>query len=185
MRYAAIVASTVLLSATAFSSCTCGRQVDQPERPAGFPVALPKSTAAPRAQAPTPTMHPHQAPKEVAQAGQTPTPPAGVPDNFPKDVPIYKDAHLAAVQNLANDAHNVIFQTADSVPQIHQYYEDTLTHSGWSVTQQYQRANHSFMSFRKGKMIANVTVAEDPNNPGKQVIAIMYEEEKPLDFDEF
>ena len=34
-------------------------------------------------------------------------------------------------------------------------------------------------------MIANVTVAEDARKPGQQVIAIMYEEQKPLDFDEF
>jgi hypothetical protein len=29
------------------------------------------------------------------------------------------------------------------------------------------------------------TIAEDPQNPGKQVIAVMYEQEQPLEFDEF
>jgi len=41
------------------------------------------------------------------------------------------------------------------------------------------------MSFKKGDMVANVTIAEDPKNPGQQILAVMYEQEKPLDFDEF
>jgi hypothetical protein len=60
-----------------------------------------------------------------------------------------------------------------------------MAKNGWQMTQQVQRSTHAFISFKKGAMIANLTVAEDVQNPGKQVIAIMYEEEKPLDFDEF
>src|SRR5262249_48866261 len=120
---------------------------------------------------------------QIAEA--IPTPPAEVPKDFPQDVPIFKDASLAAVQDLANDAHNVVFQTNSPVPDVYKFYQERMTKSGWQVTQQFQRAEHAVLSFKKGNMIANLTVAQDARNPGKQVIAIMYEEQKPLDFDEF
>jgi hypothetical protein len=53
------------------------------------------------------------------------------------------------------------------------------------VTQQFQRPDHAFFTFQKGDLIANLTVAPDVNDSTKQVIAIMYEHQQPLEFDEF
>ncbi len=185
MRYANGAVMGMLLSSMAFSSCTCHQQSTEApplsERPTGFHASAPTRTPVQHAQAPTATV-PQAAPPQVAQAA---TPAAEMPADFPKDVPVYKDAALTQVQSLANNAHNVIFRTAAPVTDVAQFYQDTLTRSGWNVTQQFSRGNHAFATFRKGNLVANVTVAEDVKTPGQQVIAIMYEEDKPPDFDEF
>ena len=187
MRYVCVVASSLVLGAAIFSSCTCHQQVSQPpafqEPPSGFHVAGPKVTPQMRVQAPTVT--PATPPGPQVAAGPSPTPPGEVPADWPKDVPIYKDAALNRVQNLANNAHNVIFSTPDKIPNVTSFYQDKMTSAGWKITEQFQRENHAFFKFEKGNMVANVTVAQDVHNPGKQIIAIMYEEQQPLPFDEF
>jgi hypothetical protein len=125
---------------------------------------------------------PRATPAPVVEAKPTPE---NLPADFPSDLPVYKDASLADVQNLANDAHNVIFKTTGSIPDVYSFYESQMRKNGWEVTQQLQRSTHAFLSFKKGDLIANLTVAADAQNAGKQVIAIMYEHQKPLEFEEF
>ena len=185
MRNVSLVASGILLSAALFTSCTCHKEVSPPPSstfeapPSGFhasglqitPRVMEVAKATPAA-APTP--------QQAAEAKPT----AVMPPDFPPDVPLYKDAALSDVQDLANSAHNVIFRTGDSIPNIFGFYDAQMRKNGWQVTQQVQRSTHAFISFKKGDMIANLTIAEDSQNPGKQVIAIMYEQQKPLDFEE-
>jgi hypothetical protein len=183
MRHVTGVAAAVLLSAMMFNSCTCQKDVAPlptglKDQPAGFHASESNKTPQLKVQAPTAT----PAPEQVAAAG-TPTPAAEVPQDFP--VPVFNGASVAQVQSLANDAHNVIFHTAAPINDLYNFYQDKLTHDGWKVTQQFQRSGHAFMSFKKGDLVANVTMVEDGKNPGQQVLAIMYEKEKPLDFDEF
>lgn len=184
MRHIGAIGTGTVLSAMLFASCTCHEQVaERPafqEPPSGFHAAQSPG----HAQA-APTLTPEKAPPQEVAAAPTETPAAQIPEDFPKEVPIYKDAAVAQVQSLANNAHNVIFSTAAPVADVSAFYHQQLTQSGWRVTQEFSRGNHSFMSFQKGNMITNVTVAEDIHHPGKQFIAIMYEEQKPLDFDEF
>jgi hypothetical protein len=108
-----------------------------------------------------------------------------VPASFPKDVPIFKDATLSQVQDLANEAHNVIFSTAAPVKEVSSYYRDKMKSTGWKVSEEFERSGHAFMKFEKGDMVANVSIVEDASQPGKQIIAIMYEQVQPLPFDEF
>ena len=182
-------ATGILLSAALFASCTCHKEVAPPpsavpQAKSGFHASEQKPTPQAQVQAPTATPAP-QAPQQMAGAEATPTTPADLPADFPKDLPVFKDAAVTQVQPLANDAHNVIFSTSGTVNDVFGFYQSKMAGSGWKVTQQFQRDKHAFISFQKGNLIANVTVAEDVRNPGKQVIAIMYEEQKPLDFDEF
>ncbi|MFI5394580.1 MAG: hypothetical protein ACHQ9S_03515 [Candidatus Binatia bacterium] len=192
MRYVMVAVSGVLFGAAVFSSCTCHQQVGQPsasfqEPPSGFHASGSKSTPQMRAEVPTitPAARAAATSPQLAEAAPTQTPPAGVPADFPKDVPIYKDAALARVQDLANNAHNVIFNTAAPVAEVFSFYQDKMTGAGWKITEQFSRSGNGFMKFEKGSMVANLTVAEDAQNPGKQIIAIMYEEVQPLPFDEF
>jgi hypothetical protein len=186
MRYMSVVTTGILLGAAAFSSCTCHEQVAQKaafqEPRSGFHASQPSPQA--RAAAPTATAA-KAAPQEVAEAAGTPTAAVQIPEDFPKDVPIFTDAVVAQVQDLPNKAHNVIFNTAAPIPDVSSFYQEHLTRAGWRVTQQFSRSNHAFLSFQKGALIANVTIAEDVHHPGQQVIAIMYEEQQPLEFDEF
>lgn len=183
-----IVASAILLSATLFTSCTCHKDISPPpstslnKPPSGFPVVSGTKIAPRQMEVAKATPEAAPTPPQVAAANPTP---ANMPADFPPDVPVYKDAALSEVQNLANNAHNVIFRTDDPIPKVFDFYQDQMRKNGWQSTQQVQRSTHGFISFKKGNMIANLTIAEDVQNPGKQVIAIMYEQEKPLDFEEF
>ena len=186
MRYASVIATGVLLSTALFTSCTCEKAVPPPptttsdvfeERP-GLGKAPAKQAAAPTATA-------GKAPERVAAAPTAPAVAPELPHDFPSEVPVFKGAALSQVQDLPNDAHNVIFSTSAPVSDVMHFYHDQLSKAGWHVTQQFDRPNHAFMTYQKGNMQANVTIAEDTHNPGQQVIAIMYEEQKPLDFDEF
>ena len=186
MRYTSIVASGCLLSAALFSSCTCHKDVSAPPStfeapPSGFHASGAKITP----HAPVMAKATPAAPATPQQAADANATPPDMPADFPKDVPVYKDAALEQVQSLANDAHNVIFKTGDTIPNVFQFYETQMGKNGWQITQRVQRDTHAFIGLKKGDMIANLTIAEDAQNPGKQVIAIMYEQEKPLQFEEF
>jgi len=65
------------------------------------------------------------------------------------------------VQDLPNDAHNVIFTTDKPVSNITGFYRKQLEDAGWKLTQNAERGNHAFVSFKRGNMIANIQVAED------------------------
>jgi hypothetical protein len=188
MRHVTGIVTGVLLSAGLFTSCTCSRDVAPPE-PAPFDAA--KSGFHASGGQSTPQQHvqlakPTPAAAPAAQVAEVPpTPPKDIPADFPPDVPIFKDASIEQVQDLANDARNVVFNTAAPVAEVYSFYQERMRNSGWAITQQFQRPNHAFVTFKKGKMLANLTVSEDERNPGHQVIAIMYEEEKPTDFPEF
>lgn len=183
IRVRTMIFAAATLVGFSMSSCTCQR--DQPPLPTGDSQTfkernsgLAKKSHTPKqVAAATPTVKQ----PEVAAAEPTPE----LPKDFPSDVPVYGDAKLDQVQDLPNNAHNVIFKTAGSVSEVNHFYHDKLSKAGWNVKQQFERGNHAFMTYQKGNMIANVTIAEDARTPGQQVIAVMYEEEAPLPFDEF
>src|SRR5216684_1340834 len=120
MRHTSVVGTGLLLSAALFSSCTCHKELAPiSQAPPAFEghsgwSASASATPQAHAQAPTATPAAKQPPEQVA-AASTPTVPAAIPDDFPKDVPIYKGAAVTQVQGLANNAHNVIFTTSAPV----------------------------------------------------------------------
>ena len=147
MRYS-VIATGMLLSTVVFASCTCHKDVAPPptfpERSTGFSVSGAKPS--PKvAQAATPT--PAAAAPQMAQ-GPTSTP-VQLPSDFPPDVPVFKDASVTQVQSLANNAHNVIFQTTAPVADVAKFYRDKMREGGWKATQEFQREQHAFASFSK------------------------------------
>jgi hypothetical protein len=177
------VVTGALVCATLFSSCTCHKQIETtppiPEAKPGLQMKEVKRRDLPRA--PMPTAHGD----EMAAAEATPTVAVQIPQDFPADVPVFKDATLAQVAELANNAHNVVFRTQAAVADVATFYQESMTKSGWKITQQMSRGNHAFFTFQKGDMLANVTIAEDIHAPGSQVIAIMYEKQEPLEHEDF
>ena len=190
MQRRSMILAAVAVGLLPFSSCTC--QPEAPEAPqkvadrrTGFgavttPRKLPErieGQITPRdleAQA-APTLPPKKATPDQSS----------VPDNFPEGVPIPEGSHVMAVQSLANDAHNVIFATEGDTPQIFDLYKKSMGSSGWGhPTQEYQGKEQSFLSFKKGDTITNISVSKDPKS-GQRIIAVMYYEEKPLPFPEF
>ncbi len=174
--------------ASVVSSCTCHRDVEQvaevpasAQRPAGFrsshPTVVVPTVSAPQAMPPT-----------VPQVAPPLTPPAGVaglPGDFPADVPLMKDAEVAMVQQLPGDARNVLLRTEDDRKTVYEFYQKDLPEKGWVLEQHYQAKEQSFLGFRKGKTIVNMVITQDPKTPGKQLVAIMYQEDRPPEFGDF
>src|SRR5262245_51150877 len=97
MRYTGVVGTSILLSAGLFASCTCHQQVTQQQQPgfqepsSGFHASGSKPTPQAQAQAPPAAglgLGAKTPPAQVA-AAPSPTAPAAVPSDFPKDVPIF------------------------------------------------------------------------------------------------
>src|SRR5262249_13525257 len=177
--------AALLLGLLPFSSCTCFQETPPPPAPKvaarpgfGTGITTRKPPEPPPAQAVVP---------QVAEPKPPPTIPATpeqakVPDNFPEGIPIPEGSQVMAVQHLANDARNVIFSTESDAPQLFSLYKDSMKGSGWGEpTQQYQGQDTSFLSFKKGDTITNISVSKDPKS-GKRIVAVMYYEEQPLPF---
>ena len=174
----------VAASLLSFGSCTCHDET--PEKPAKLaerPLAfvtprkpeLPQARSTPQAVAAPPTV-----PSAKATPDQT-----SLPENFPEGVPLPYGGKVMAVQNLANNARNVVFSSDGDTPDLFNLYKNTMSGSGWGKpTQEYQGKDQSFLSFKRGDTITNVSVSKDPKT-GKRIVAVMYYDEKPLPFPEF
>jgi hypothetical protein len=182
-----VIASALALT---FSSCTCSSTA--PEAPptpqaraGGFGGMLrtPNERALPDVAKGVAT----PSSVEARPAPTLPTAPAEakLPDDFPSDVPVFEGAKVAQVQQLANNAHNVIFTVEDAeAPKVYEFYKNDMEHSGWKTEQQFTGNDQSFLSFKKDKTVTNVSISKDPKS-GKRVIAVMYYQEEPLPFPEF
>lgn len=182
MRYAK-AAAVLLVGSAMFMSCQCEQATPPvPTNTGDFAERSAKNNTPTVAKPPAAT-----ATHTAAVAAATPTPQTDVklPDSFPKDVPVFKGATLSQVQDAPADGHNVIFHSTAPVSEVNRFYHDTLTKAGWKQTQTMDRENHAFMTYEQGSTKVNITIADDGNNPGQKIIAIMYYDEPPLPFDEF
>jgi hypothetical protein len=179
----------IVLGVLPFSSCTCHSAAPEPparvsERPGGFGAV----SVTPRK---LPERREGQITPHTVDMGDRPTLPpttpekVGLPDDFPKDIPTFKGSEVMAVQELANNAHNVIFDVGGAeAPQVFTFYKDSMQGKGWNVTQEFQGKEQSFLSFKKGNTITNMSVSKDPKS-GKRIAVVMYYDEEPLPFPEF
>lgn len=189
MRYLAPAAAVTLLAAIMFASCTCHKQVESPlgdSSPHGFEVVIAATATVPtRVQETPPTESPvTPTPMKVAEPRPSPTRPESLPPDYPSDLPAIPGSTLAQVQDMANDAHNVIFTSEKPVPELARTFDESMRRTGWRVTQKFERDRHAFATYEKGSMLINVTIASSAENPGQQDIAVMYEDVKPLEFEE-
>jgi hypothetical protein len=179
----------IAIGSLAFSSCTCQRDVPEPPEATkrgtgGFQAALGareprKEEVVERLARITPILP--TVPEEEETPGVDDT---GLPENFPADIPLFEDAETFAVQDLAQGAKNVLFYVDAEAPKVFDFYKENMGQEGWKPTQEYQQKYQSFLSFKKDKMVTNLTISKDPKT-GRQVVAIMYYEEEDLPFPEF
>jgi hypothetical protein len=178
------------MGALAFQSCTCHRQEPEPEpavsQRSGFSAALPtRRRDVQRDLEPLRAARATAVPPTLPEAFETPTPgPVDLPDDFPTDVPLFEGAEAFAVQPMASDGRTVLFRIDAEAKEIFGFYRENMPTQGWSMSQEYQTKDQSFLSFKKGNMITNVTIAKDPRSD-RQIIALMYYEEQELPFPEF
>lgn len=184
--------SLVVMAATAlaFQSCTCHREEPDAEptlsQRSGFSAVFPtRRRDIQRDLEPLRAARATAAPPTLPAAAGTPTPGlVDLPDDFPTDVPLYEGAEPFAVQPMASDGRTVLFRIEAEPKEIFGFYRENMPAQGWSLSQEYQTKDQSFLSFKKGSMITNVTIAKDPRSD-RQIIALMYYEEQELPFPEF
>ncbi len=195
-RFDGTVLAILLTLALAFSSCTCQRDVPEPPQRtsrlnsgkswSGLPTPLrdrrdTERRDIGRRELPARREPPAAMPTQSEQLAEEDV---EIPEDFPEDVPVFKDAEVFGVQKLAAGAKNVLFRTDGEIPEVFSYYKSEMGGDGWDVKQEYEQANQSFLSFEKDGMITNMTVARD-SKTGKQIIAVMYYKQEPLPFEEF
>ena len=178
------------IGALAFQSCTCHQEQSESEpvisKRSGFNAALPTRRREARHDSKALSMV-RVTPVAPTLPAAVETPTAGVvelPEDFPSDVPVFEKAEAFAVQPTASNGRTVLFHVDAEPKEIFSFYKDNMQTQGWNMSQDYQTKDQSFLSFKKGKTITNVTIAKDPRS-GRQIIALMYYQEQDLSFPEF
>src|SRR5262245_51240756 len=131
MRLALVVFCTMFT----FQSCTCHQETADTAtktepRGSGFNAALPTRKREPRPEDDvlarmrlTPNVPPTLPPTVPAAA--TPGK-VELPENFPADVPIFKDAEPVAVQNVAHDGRSVLFHVDAEPKEVFSFYKEKM-----------------------------------------------------------
>jgi hypothetical protein len=183
-----VIATAVALT---FSSCTCSSSTpDAPppapqSRPGGGFGGMLKPTERSVPDAVTGVATPDDVHARPAPTLPTVASEAKLPEDFPSDVPVFEGAKVAQVQQLANNARNVIFTLDEAeASKVFEFYKNDMGHSGWKTEQEFTGGDQSFLSFTKDKTVTNVSISKDPKS-GKRVIAVMYYKQEPLPFPEF
>jgi hypothetical protein len=140
----------------------------------------------PTVNAPTVGAAPTLPPTPLASA-PTPPPAADVelPADFPADIVMMEGFKVAAVNPAPKAGHNVQFHTERDRDDIYRYYESDLRSKGWQPEQQYEGKDQSFLNFRKGNTMVLLTIANDPRDPGKRVVSLLYYQDDPPEFGDF
>lgn len=179
----------LLFLGSLISSCTCHKQVEDIAKaptPAGHGTGFASSrpTLHAPAMAAPPTMPPTR--PQADAASPTPVTEAGqLPPDFPTDVPMMEGFEVGDIHKLPADAKAVIIRAQQERKDIYEFYEKDLRAKGWVIEQNYQGKEQSFLGFKKGNTILNVTVTNDHKNPGKRIISMMYQEDHPPEFGDF
>jgi len=89
-----------------------------------------------------------------------------LPEDFPKDFPIYDNSKLVSKwssTNEENEGISVILETGDDLSKVSDYYKTKLEKEGWTITSTFSQEDSSVFSFEKGDTegILGITNAED------------------------
>ena len=95
-----------------------------------------------------------------ATAGTTGDRSFALPDQFPKDVPILKNATLKATVS-TGDRMIVQLHTASSIREAENYYLTALKKEGWTVAEPSNSGDMTIVSAKKGNTLCSVTIASE------------------------
>ena len=89
-----------------------------------------------------------------------------LPEDFPKDLPIYKNSKLLSKWSSTdeeNEGISIVLETSDSLAKVSDYYKLELEKTGWDITSTFSQEDSSVYSFEKGDKegILGITNADD------------------------
>ena len=103
-----------------------------------------------------------RAPEEAAKAtaGSAGNKSVALPDEFPKDVPLLKNATLKASVS-TGDRMIVQLHTASSIREAENFYLTALKNEGWTVAEPSNSGDMTIVSAKKGNTLCSVTIASE------------------------
>ena len=94
---------------------------------------------------------------------------AGLPKDFPRDVPVYPGAKvLISVSGGSNDSNglSVTLTTRDNVNKVYKYYQDKLTGQGWTLKTTIDLGEMRTIAFKKDRREGSVAIVESDKETG-------------------
>lgn len=93
---------------------------------------------------------------------------ARIPDGFPKDVPLYKNAELKAGMKV-EQGFSVSLATTDDVATVAEKYGTRMEKEGWTQKTRMDMGVQSMFMYEKDERTANIVVAENPGGEGTMI----------------
>lgn len=95
-----------------------------------------------------------------------------VPDDFPKDVTIYKGSNVSSSTE-SKSGFSVTLTTSDSVKTVTDFYTSTLKKNEWVIQSNSTVLETSLITADKGKMSLVMTINRDETTGDKTIITIV------------
>jgi hypothetical protein len=99
---------------------------------------------------------------------------AKLPDNFPKDIPMYEGLALMVVTSMgADEGHMVQGTTADALDKVVAFYKKEVAAKGWKEEMVQSQADVHMLIYSKEKRSLNVTIGKDEDNGGQTFVSMI------------
>jgi len=85
---------------------------------------------------------------------------AQIPDNFPKDIPMYEGYVLDMAMEVP-EGYSLSFTTEDDVAKVSEWYLNEMTDEGWTKEASMDMGSQKMLVFKKGERGVNLVVAPD------------------------
>lgn len=82
----------------------------------------------------------------------------GIPDTFPKDIPLYSAAAVKMSQTIDDSKVVVSLSTADDLARVTAFYKKELSAKGWKIQNEMSMGTMTLLHLQKGERELNVTV---------------------------
>ena len=103
-------------------------------------------------------------------------PGAKIPDDFPRDIPIYKNARVNAGMSMAG-SKTVILEMSDPGATVMEFYTDSLKADGWEQKTEMNTGPMMVKNFEKGTRRVSINVMSDPQS-GKTTATVSSSEKR-------
>ena len=97
-----------------------------------------------------------------------------LPDNYPKDVPVYKDAKVMVSQSVSEkNGRNLVLETNDSLDKVVDFYKKGLESNGWKTENTLAMGQMTMLTATKENRQVSVQVTDGDNK--RSVMQILSE----------
>ena len=93
-----------------------------------------------------------------------------IPDNFPKDVPIYTPSQVKMTQVIDENKSVLSLATSDEVSKVTAFYKKELEEQGWTIKNEMAMGNMSLLQGEKEGRVLNLTINQKENETAIAVV---------------